>query len=74
MYAMPKTKKAENELVPSMYINPLTDFGFKKLFLNKDLLIAFLNDIVGTNIKDIQYQPTESLGDQFQERTAVFDL
>ena len=28
------------------YINPYTDFGFKKLFgteLNKDLLISFLN-------------------------------
>jgi predicted transposase/invertase (TIGR01784 family) len=71
---MAKTKKVEYELVPSMYINPLTDFGFKKLFLNKDLLIAFLNDIVETNIKDIQYQPTESLGEQFEERKAVFDL
>ncbi|MBR4533619.1 MAG: PD-(D/E)XK nuclease family transposase, partial [Bacteroidaceae bacterium] len=28
------------------YINPYTDFGFKKLFgteMNKDLLISFLN-------------------------------
>jgi len=30
---------------PERYINPYTDFGFKKLFgteLNKDLLISFL--------------------------------
>jgi hypothetical protein len=57
-----------------MYINPLTDFGFKKLFLNKELMIAFLNDVIGTDIKDIQYQPTEGLGEYKEERIAVFDL
>jgi len=33
----------------SKYINPFTDYGFKKLFGeegNKNLLIAFLNDIL----------------------------
>ncbi|MDX2306434.1 MAG: PD-(D/E)XK nuclease family transposase, partial [Microscillaceae bacterium] len=32
------------------YINLFTDFGFKKLFgeePNKDLLIAFLNELLG---------------------------
>ncbi|TAG88295.1 MAG: hypothetical protein EAZ20_00215, partial [Bacteroidetes bacterium] len=32
------------------YINPFTDFGFKKLFgeeANKDLLIDFLNALLG---------------------------
>ena len=32
--------------ISERYINPYTDFGFKKLFgteLNKDLLISFLN-------------------------------
>ncbi|MCC7224679.1 MAG: PD-(D/E)XK nuclease family transposase, partial [Chitinophagales bacterium] len=31
------------------YINPFTDFGFKKLFgtePNKDLLINFLNEVI----------------------------
>ena len=46
---MTKRKKIEEEIVPSVYINPLTDFGFKKIFLNKDLMIAFLNDVVETN-------------------------
>ncbi|MCL1932986.1 MAG: Rpn family recombination-promoting nuclease/putative transposase [Candidatus Azobacteroides sp.] len=66
--------KTEDEIVNSIYINPLTDFGFKKLFLNKELLIAFLNDVVGTSIKDIQYQATEGLGEQIEDRTAIFDL
>jgi hypothetical protein len=33
----------------SIYLNPLTDFGFKKLFSsesNKNLLIDFLNEII----------------------------
>ena len=66
--------KTDDEIIPSVYINPLTDFGFKKIFLNKDLLIAFLNDVIGTGIKDIQYQPTEGLGEYKDERIAVFDI
>jgi predicted transposase/invertase (TIGR01784 family) len=63
-------KKLDN----SVYVNPLTDFGFKRLFYNKELLTAFLNDIIGTDIKDIQYQPNEALGWYYEERTAIFDL
>ena len=75
-----KTKGEETEtnmidsLVDSVYIDPLTDFGFKRLFYNKELLISFLNDIIGTAIKDVKYQPTEGLGWMPEERTAVFDL
>ena len=64
----------EDEDFQSVYINPLTDFGFKRIFLNKELLIAFLNDVVGTDIKDITYLPTEGLGNYKYERTAIFDL
>ena len=64
----------EEEIRQSVYINPLTDFGFKKLFLKKELMIAFLNDIVGKNIKDIQYEPTEGLGAHPRERKAIFDI
>ena len=37
------------------YINPFTDFGFKKLFgteLNKDLLIDFLNEVVLPQVRN----------------------
>jgi predicted transposase/invertase (TIGR01784 family) len=72
---MSKTKaKKGDEEIQSVYIDPLTDFGFKKIFLNKELLIAFLNDIVGTDIKEVQYQPTEGLGIVKEERITVFDL
>ena len=61
------------------YINPLTDFGFKKLFgteLNKDLLIDFLNQILPKNkkVKDLVYSSTDKTGATKKDRKAIFDL
>jgi predicted transposase/invertase (TIGR01784 family) len=61
------------------YINPFTDFGFKKIFgeeANKDLLIDFINELLKERgvITDITYLKTENLGANAQDRKAVFDL
>ncbi len=62
------------------YVNPFTDFGFKKLFgteLNKDLLIDFLNQVVlpeRQKIADLTYSRHEQLGVSEADRKAVFDL
>jgi predicted transposase/invertase (TIGR01784 family) len=61
------------------YINPFTDFGFKKLFgtePNKNLLIDFLNQVLPGKhqIKDLTYAPSEQLGYTTIDRKAVFDL
>ena len=61
------------------YINPFTDFGFKKLFgsePNKDLLIDFLNQVLPGKhkIKDLTYARTEQLGNSETDRKAIFDL
>ena len=61
------------------YINPLTDYGFKKLFgtePNKDLLIDFLNQILPEEhqIKDLQYSRNEQVGQNESDRKAIFDL
>jgi len=61
------------------YINPFTDFGFKKLFgsePNKDLLIDFLNQVlpVKHQIKELSYARTEQLGNTETDRKAIFDL
>ena len=60
------------------YINPLTDFGFKKLFgtePNKILLIDFLNQILpDRKIKDLSYASGEKLGLTEIDRKAIFDL
>ena len=64
------------------YLNPYTDFGFKKLFgseFNKDLLISFLNAmfekssaIPKDEILDITYLNAEKLGRKSSERKAIF--
>jgi predicted transposase/invertase (TIGR01784 family) len=62
------------------YINPFTDYGFKKLFgeeLNKDLLLDFLNELLKEEqgqIKDLTYLKTEQLGASDIDRKAIFDL
>ena len=61
------------------YINPFTDFGFKKLFgteFNKELLINFLNQVLGDRerIQDLTYLNTENLGNTEADRRAIFDL
>ena len=61
------------------YINPFTDFGFKKLFgsePNKDLLIDFLNQVLPSQrrIRDLTYAKHEHLGQTDLDRKAIFDL
>lgn len=62
------------------YINPFTDFGFKKLFgteLNKDLLIDFLNEVIlpeNRKVLDLNYTNTEKAGKTEFERKAIFDI
>ena len=63
-----------------IFINPYTDFGFKKLFgteMNKDLLISFLNALFNNSereIEDVQYLNGENLGDGYGDRRSVFDV
>ena len=62
------------------YVNPFTDFGFKKLFgeePNKDLLLDFLNELLREEegeIKAITYLKNEHLGAGDTDRKAIFDL
>lgn len=61
------------------YINPYTDFGFKKLFgeeANKDLLIDFLNELLPSHhqIADLVFKNNENLSDAPAEHKAIFDI
>jgi len=63
----------------SRYLNPYTDFGFKKLFgeeANKDLLTDFLNQLLPPKhqIADLHFKNPENLPDLPLERKAIFDL
>ena len=62
-----------------IYINPLTDFGFKLFFgteENKDLLVHFLNQLLSKafRIEDLVLLPTERIGEKEEDRKAVFDV
>lgn len=61
------------------YINPMLDWSFKKIFgtdPNKDLLIAFLNEVFKgrKKIVDLVYNKTEHHGNNKKEGSAIFDL
>ncbi len=61
------------------YINPYTDFGFKKLFgeeANKDLLVDFLNELLPAEHKivNLTFKNTEQLGYVKEDRRAIFDI
>ena len=61
------------------YINPYTDFGFKKLFgeeANKDLLTDFLNQLLPPHhqIASLRFKNSENLPDLSSERKAIFDI
>ena len=61
------------------YIDPTTDFGFKKLFgedESKPILKRFLFDILGLSspIAEITFFPTEKLPRTPQERKGIFDV
>ena len=62
------------------YINPFTDFGFKKIFgeeANKDILLDFLNELLREEqgeIKSISFKKNEHIGNVALDRKAIFDI
>lgn len=65
----------------SKYINPFTDFGFKKIFGDRnstELLKSLLNDILKfegrDKIKEITFKNEELLPEAPEERKAIIDL
>ena len=62
------------------YINPFTDYGFKRIFgeePNKDLLLDFLNELLKDKegkITELSYLPNAKLPITIGERKAIFDI
>ena len=61
------------------YINPYTDFGFKKIFgeeASKPLLIDFLNALLPERAKitSLTFKNTEQLGLTDLDRKAIYDI
>ncbi len=65
--------------IESVYINPLTDFGFKFLFgqeENKEFLLSFLNALFqGTReIVDVEFIDKEKVGQAKDDRALIYDV
>lgn len=62
------------------YVNPFTDYGFKRIFgeePNKDLLLDFLNELLKEEqglITELTYLKNENLSTTELNRKAIFDL
>jgi len=66
-------------MLSTKYIDPFTDFGFKRIFgtdENKHFLISFLNDLleIDDKIIDLEYRNLEKLGLSILDRRAIFDV
>lgn len=66
-------------MTKTRFIDPLTDFGFKRLFgsePDKDIMIDFLNALFEGEkiVVDITYSPTEHAGEDAKEKKVLFDL
>ncbi|MDR2146372.1 MAG: Rpn family recombination-promoting nuclease/putative transposase [Tannerella sp.] len=68
------------EKLKDKYIDPFTDFGFKKLFgeeRNKELLLDFLNELLHREegrIVSLSYIKNENLGISEESRKSIFDI
>jgi predicted transposase/invertase (TIGR01784 family) len=77
--AAKKQTKALETTGPARYIDPHTDFGFKKLFgteANKFVLQEFLQALLHSKdkITSLQYLNPEQLGINETDRNAVYDI
>jgi predicted transposase/invertase (TIGR01784 family) len=66
-------------VLKAKYINPFTDFGFKKIFgeeASKPLLIDFLNALLpqANKIVELSFKNTEQLGQTDLDRKAIYDI
>jgi len=63
-----------------VYVNPFTDFGFKRIFgqpMSRDILIDFLNEVLAgreATITEVTYLNNEQVPGQKDQRRAAFDL
>lgn len=63
----------------SRYLDPTTDFGFKKIFgeeANKDILASFITDVLEltTPVVDLRFLTKDQLPETIERRAAVYDI
>lgn len=68
-----------DDKMKAKYLNPFTDFGFKKIFgeeASKPLLLDFLNSLLPENDKivSLSFKNNEQLGQTDLDRKAIYDI
>ncbi len=63
----------------SRYLDPTTDFGFKKIFgeeANRDIIMSFITDVLElqTPLLDIRFLNREQLPESDGERSGIYDI
>ena len=79
MSVMKQNNKMQDYIGNAKYIDPLSDWGFRRLFgsePDKELLIDFLNSLFEGEklIVDLVYSPAEHIGESQEMRKVFFDL
>ena len=67
---------SETSNTESRYLNPMTDYGFKKIFGEKDIMIAFLTDLLSPEspIEDIIFIDKDIVADTEEMRGVIYDM
>ena len=70
------SNKNETDFPEGRYLNPLTDYGFKKVFGEKDIMMAFLTDLLNPKspIEDIVFIDKDLVADSEENRGVIYDL
>ena len=59
-----------------VFIHPLTDWGFKRIFGDKELLMDFLHSLLKGEhvITELEYLNTKQLSEDYDGRRTVYNL
>ncbi|HBJ76395.1 MAG TPA: hypothetical protein DDY68_00575, partial [Porphyromonadaceae bacterium] len=70
------TMKKMESIEGPMYISPLSDFGFKRIFGDKEIMIAFLMDLLQPKspIEDVIFLDKEMPPENELFRGVIYDL
>lgn len=63
----------------SRYLDPTTDFGFKKIFgeeADKEIIMSFITDVLELKVPllDLRFLNKEQLPESYEDRSGVYDI
>lgn len=69
-------EKQENSQEPGLYINPMTDYGFKRIFGDEKVTAAFLNDLLEpqSRIQKVIFLNKEEQAENEDGKGVVYDI